>query len=71
MAACEARGMRFDFTRAVGLLVAIVVVATVGLASAGVMESSTVFMMVLPSMILFAVVSFLLGMKHGEYRGTR
>ena len=63
--------MRFDFTRAVGLLVAIVVVATVGLASAGVMESSTVFMMVLPSMILFAVVSFLLGMKHGEYRGTR
>lgn len=60
--------MEFDFTRAVGLLAAIVVVGVVGLASADVMESSTVFTMVLPSMIAFAVVSFFLGMKHGEYR---
>jgi len=63
--------MRFDFARAVGLLVLLVVVATVGLASADFMATDTVFMMVLPSMILFAVVSFLLGMKHGEYRTTR
>jgi hypothetical protein len=35
------------------------------------MATDTVFMMVLPSMILFAVVSFLLGMKHGEYRAAR
>jgi cellulase/cellobiase CelA1 len=63
--------MDFDFARAVGLLVAIVAVATVGLASADVMATDTVFMMVLPSMILFAVVSFLLGMKHGEYRAAR
>jgi len=71
MAAREARVMRFDFTHAVGLLVAIVAVGVVGLASADVMEPSTVFMMVLPSMILFAVVSFLIGMKHGEFRAAR
>jgi len=63
--------MRFDFARAVGLLVLLVAAATVGLASADFMETDTVFMMVLPSMILFAAVSFLLGMKHGEYQTTR
>ena len=63
--------MRFDFARAVGLLVLLVAVATVGLASADFMGTDTVFMMVLPSMILFAAVSFLLGMKHGEYRTAR
>lgn len=60
--------MEFDFARAVGLLVAIVAIGVVGLASAGVMDTSTVFMMVLPSMIAFAAVSFIIGMKHGEYR---
>jgi hypothetical protein len=63
--------MRFDFARAVGLLVAIVAIGVVGLASADFMATDTLFMMVLPSMILFAAVSFLLGMKHGEYRAAR
>ncbi|MXR20483.1 DUF7333 family protein [Halobacterium bonnevillei] len=63
--------MEYDFTRAVGLLVAIVVLGVVGLASADVMGTDTVFMMVLPSMIVFAVVSFFLGMKHGEYRAAK
>jgi hypothetical protein len=63
--------MEYDFTRAVGLLVAIVALGVIGLASADVMGTSTVFMMVLPSMIVFAVVSFFLGMKHGEYRAAR
>jgi len=63
--------MEFDFTRAVGILVAIVVLGVVGLASADVMETSTIFMMVLPSMVVFAVVAFLLGMKHGEHRAAR
>jgi hypothetical protein len=35
------------------------------------MSPSTVFMMVLPSMIVFAIVAFFLGMKHGEYRVAR
>jgi hypothetical protein len=62
--------MEFDFARAVGSLVAIVALAVVGLASAGFMEASTMFMMVLPSMIVFAAVSFIIGMKHGEYKAT-
>ena len=63
--------MRFDFARAVGLLVAIVAVGIVGLAAMDVMQTDTLFMMVLPSMIAFAVVAFFLGMKHGEYRTAR
>ncbi|WP_435115832.1 DUF7333 family protein [Halolamina sp. C58] len=58
--------MEFDFTRSVAPLVVIVVVATVALTS--VMTPSTVFMMVLPSMIVFSIVAFFLGLKHGEYR---
>lgn len=63
--------MEFDFARSVGILVAIVALGVAGLASADVMENSTVFMMVLPSMIVFAAVSFYLGMKHGEHRAAR
>jgi hypothetical protein len=58
--------MEFDFTRSVGPLVAIVAVAAVALTS--VMEPPTVFTMVLPSMIVFSVVAFFLGMRHGEFR---
>jgi hypothetical protein len=61
--------MEFDFARSVGVLVAMTAVATVGLT--GVMAPGTVFMMVLPSMVAFAVVAFFLGMKHGEYRAGR
>jgi hypothetical protein len=61
--------MEFDFGKSVGVLVAITAVATVGLTS--VMAPGTVFMMVLPSMVAFAVVAFVLGMKHGEYRTAR
>jgi len=61
--------MEFDFARSVGPLVLIVAVAAVALTN--VMEPSTVFMMVLPSMIGFAVVAFFLGMKHGEHQAAR
>ncbi len=60
--------MEFDFARSVAPLVAIVAVATVALTA--MMTPSTVFMMVLPSMIVFSVVAFLLGMKHGEFRAS-
>ncbi|MFB6201376.1 MAG: hypothetical protein ABEI98_05135 [Halorhabdus sp.] len=60
--------MEFDFARSVVPLVVIVAVATVALTS--VMTPSTVFMMVLPSMIGFSVVAFVLGMKHGEFRAS-
>ena len=61
--------MEFDFARSVGPLVAIVAIATVALTA--VMTPSTVFTMVLPSMIGFSVVAFALGMKYGEYRTTQ
>ena len=60
--------MEFDFTRSVAPLVVIVAVATVALTA--MMSSSTVFMMVLPSMIVFSIVAFFLGMKHGEFRAS-
>jgi hypothetical protein len=60
--------MEFDFTRSVVPLVVIVAVASVGLTS--VMQRSTVFMMVLPSMIVFSIIAFFFGMKHGEYNAS-
>jgi len=63
--------MEFDFVRSVGALVVVTALGTVGLAGSGMMPPRIVFMMVLPSMIAFAVVAFVLGMKHGEYRTAR
>jgi len=60
--------MEFDLVKSAGLLLAIVTIAIAGLASAEFMELSTVLMMVLPSMLVFAAIAFFLGMKHGEYR---
>lgn len=62
--------MGFDFKTAVAPLVVIVAVATVAFMSMGVMGRSTVFMMVLPSMIVFSVIAFFFGMKHGEFRAS-
>ncbi len=61
--------MEYDFPRSVAPLIAIVAVATVGLTA--MMTPSTVFMMVLPSMIVFSVIAFFFGMKHGGFRATR
>jgi hypothetical protein len=60
--------MEFAFPRSVVPLVALVAVATVALTS--MMTPSTVFMMVLPSMIVFSIVAFFFGMKHGEFRAS-
>ena len=60
--------MEYDLARSVLPLALVVAVATVALTT--VMTSSTVFMMVLPSMIGFSVVAFFFGMKHGEHRAT-
>jgi len=34
------------------------------------MAASTAFVMVLPSIIVFSVVAFFFGMKHGEFRAS-
>ncbi|GAB7094213.1 hypothetical protein JCM30237_13650 [Halolamina litorea] len=60
--------MEYDFTRSVGPLVLIVAVATVALTA--MMTPSTVFMMVLPSMIVFAIVAFFFGMKFGQFSAS-
>lgn len=60
--------MRWDFGRTVGPLVLIVAIASVVLTT--MMTPSTVFMMVLPSMIVFSVIVFFLGMRFGEFRTT-
>ena len=63
--------MEFDFLKAVGILVAIIVIGAGGLVVSDVMPVDTILMMVLPSMIAFAAVSFWLGVKHGEYRALQ
>ena len=63
--------MEYDVTRAVGLLAAIIMVGVGGLLVGDVMSPRIVLMMVLPSMVVFALVAFAVGVKHGEYRATR
>ncbi|MFT4882465.1 MAG: hypothetical protein ACI9CA_002006 [Natronomonas sp.] len=63
--------MKYDFVRSVVPLVLIVAVATVALPAMTPMQLSTVMMMVLPSMVVFSVLAFFLGMKHGEFRTAR
>lgn len=69
--ASEGSDMEYDLTRALGLLAAIVVVGVGGLLAGNVMAPGIVLMMVLPSMVVFALVAFALGVKHGEYRAAR
>lgn len=65
--------MEFDLTRTSVLFLVLVAAGVVALLAAGVMETSTVLMMVAPSMLVFGAVCLGLGIKHGEYRagGTR
>ncbi|MFC7135185.1 MULTISPECIES: DUF7333 family protein [Salinibaculum] len=60
--------MKFDFLRAGGILLLVVVLGIGGLIGSGMMQASTVLMMVAPSMLVFAAIAFALGVKHGEYR---
>jgi hypothetical protein len=63
--------MDFDTTLTVGALLALVAFGTVALLGMGVMETSTVLMMVTPAMLVFGAIALFLGVKHGEYRATR
>jgi len=58
--------MEFDFTRSVVPLAVIVAITKVALTT--VMAPSTVFMMVLSSIIVFSAAAFFLGLKHGGFR---
>ena len=60
--------MEFTLPVTAGILIALVAVGTAALAGSGVMATSTVLMMVTPSMLVFGAVCAVIGAKHGEYR---
>jgi hypothetical protein len=61
-------GMRFSLPVALGVLLVIVAVGVGGLAASDVMAVGTIMMMVAPSMLVFGLVAFGIGVKHGEFR---
>lgn len=63
--------MEFSLPVSLGALLAIVVIGVAGLVGGGMMTLETTLMMVAPSMLVFGLVAFALGMKHGEYRAGR
>lgn len=62
--------MDFDRTTTAVVFVALVGLGT-GVALAMPMTTSTVLMMVLPSLVAFGLVTLALGVKHGEHRAGR
>jgi hypothetical protein len=63
--------MEFNLPVTAAALLAIVAVGTVALIGMGFMATSTVLMMVTPSMLVFGAIALFLGVKHGEYRTAR
>jgi hypothetical protein len=59
--------MEFTTGTTGGLFAAIIAVGVAGLTFTP-METTTVLMMVLPSMVVFGLITFALGVKHGGYR---
>jgi hypothetical protein len=61
--------MELNFPVAAGIILAIVVAGIAGLIFAPIgMSTTTTLMMVAPSMLIFAAIVFVIGVKHGEYR---
>jgi hypothetical protein len=64
--------MEFDLTKTVLVFAVLIAVGTAALVGAPIpMTTSTVLMMVTPSMIVFGAICLFIGVKHGEYRTTR
>ncbi|WP_135851538.1 DUF7333 family protein [Halorussus salinus] len=63
--------MEFNLPVTAAILVGIVAVGTAALIGMGFMATSTVLMMVTPSMLVFGAITLAVGVKHGEYRATR
>jgi len=62
--------MEFDLPRAAAVLVLIVATGAGGLIVGTPMALQTTLMMVVPSMLVFGAVAFVLGVKHGEFRSA-
>jgi len=63
--------MEFTLPVALGAVLAVIVVGVAGLVGGGMMPLQTTLMMVAPSMLVFGLLAFGLGVKHGEFRATR
>ncbi len=62
--------MEFNLPVSLGALLAIIAIGVAGLVGSGMMVLETTLMMVAPSMVIFGLIAFALGMKHGEYRAS-
>lgn len=62
--------MEFDGVKTGIAFVVLIVLATVAMLPLP-MTRETIFMMVLPSMVVFGLVMLFLGVKHGEHRARR
>ncbi|GAB6860349.1 hypothetical protein ACFR97_09605 [Haloplanus litoreus] len=63
--------MEFTLPVALGAVLAVIVVGVAGLVGGGMMALQTTLMMVAPSMLVFGLLAFGLGVKHGEFRAAR
>ncbi|MFC6766980.1 DUF7333 family protein [Natrinema soli] len=63
--------MEFDLPTTAAAFIAVIAIGVVGLIAAPMMGMDTVLTMVAPSMLVFGLIMFGLGLKHGEYRSTR
>lgn len=63
--------MEFNRTTTIGLFAAVIALGTGALMAAPMMTAQTVLMMVLPSMVVFGLITFGIGLKHGQYQSTR
>lgn len=62
--------MEFDTTTTAGAFLGVVGLGVAALIAAPVMSPRIVLMMVLPSMLVFGGLVFLIGLKHGEFRAA-
>ena len=60
--------MEFTQSTTLGIFLAIVLASVGALVVAPMMQTSTVLMMVAPSILVFGGICLFLGVKHGEYR---
>lgn len=58
--------MEFDLPKTAAAFVVLIAIGVIG--TIPMMGTTTVLMMVLPSMVVFGLIMLALGVKHGQYR---
>ena len=62
--------MEYSISGSLGALLAVIAVGLGGLLAGDVMPVRVVLMMVAPSMVVFGLLAFGLGVRHGEHRAS-